>query len=52
MKYSKNRKYRDREMVIEKEFITLSKKVKKNSKSKKESFFKKIGNKLLSWFKK
>lgn len=51
MKYSKNRKYRDQEVVIEKEIITLSKKIKKSSKPKKESFFKKIGKKILGWFK-
>ena len=29
MKYSKNRKYRDQEVIIEKEIITLGKKIKK-----------------------
>lgn len=47
MKYSKNRKYRDQEVIIEKEIISLNKKTKKNSKKKKEGFFKKI----LNWFK-
>jgi hypothetical protein len=45
MKYSSNRKYRDREVIIEKEIITLSKK--KKTKDKKVGFFKKI----LNWFK-
>lgn len=45
MKYSKNRKYRDQEKTIEKEIITLGKKIKKSK--KKEGFFKKI----LNWFK-
>lgn len=47
MKYSKNRKYRDQEVIIEKEIISLNKKTKKNPKKKKEGFFKKI----LNWFK-
>lgn len=42
MKYSKNRKYRDQEIIIEKEIITLGKKIKKIK--KKESMFKKIFN--------
>lgn len=46
MKYSKNRKYRDQEVIIEKEIITLGKKIKKNTKKKKVGFFKKI----LNWF--
>ena len=48
MKYSSNRKYRDQEVTIEKEIITLNKKIKKNSKKKKVGFF----NKILNWFKK
>lgn len=47
MRYSKNRKYRDQEIVIEKEIVTLSKKIKKQTKKKKNGFFKKI----LNWFK-
>jgi hypothetical protein len=47
MKYSKKRKYRDQEVIIEKEIISLNKKTKKNLKKKKEGFFKKI----LNWFK-
>ena len=47
MKYSKNRKYRDQEKTIEKEIIFLGKKIKKNSKKKKDGFLKKI----LNWFK-
>jgi hypothetical protein len=47
MKYSKNRKYRDQEVILEKEIKTVKKKIKK----KKESFFKKIGRKILNWFK-
>jgi len=47
MKYSKNRKYRDQEVILEKEIKTVKKKIKK----KKESFFKKIGKKILNWFK-
>jgi hypothetical protein len=43
MKYSKNRKYRDQEVILEKEIKTVKK--------KKESFFKKIGRKILNWFK-
>jgi hypothetical protein len=43
MKYSKNRKYRDQEMIIEKEIKTVKKKIKK----KKIGVFKKI----LNWFK-
>jgi hypothetical protein len=42
MKYSKNRKYRDQELIIEKEIITLGKKIKKGK--KKEGVFKKIVN--------
>ena len=42
MKYSKNRKYRDQEMVIEKEIITLGKRIKKNKKNK--NIFQKITN--------
>jgi hypothetical protein len=49
MKYSKNRHYRDQEIIIEKEIVTLSKKLKKN---KKETFLNKFGKKILSWFKK
>lgn len=45
MKYSKNRKYRDQEKVIEKEIISVTKKVKKSK--KKKGFF----AKLLSFFK-
>lgn len=52
MKYSKNRKYRDQEIVIEKEIITLGKKLKKNSKKKKESFFQRIKNKIVNFSKK
>jgi hypothetical protein len=47
MKYSKNRKYRDQEIVIHKEIVTLKKTIKKNSKKKKVGIFKKI----LNWFK-
>lgn len=47
MKYSKNRHYRDQEVIIEKEIIFLNKKIKKNSKKKKDGFLKKI----LNWFK-
>ena len=47
MKYSKNRHYRDQEVIIEKEIIVLNKKIKKNSKKKKDGFLKKI----LNWFK-
>lgn len=43
MKYSKNRKYRDQEVILEKEIKTVKK--------KKESFFKKIKRKILNWFK-
>jgi hypothetical protein len=43
MKYSKNKKYRDQEVIIEKEIITLNKRIKKK-KVKKEGFFKKIVN--------
>jgi hypothetical protein len=39
MKYSKNRHYRDQEVIIEKEIKTLRKKIKKE---KKKSFFKKV----------
>lgn len=46
MKYSKNRHYRDQEVIIEKEIITLGKKIKKNLKKKKTGIFKKI----LNWF--
>lgn len=42
MKYSKNRKYRDQEVIIEKEIKMIKKKIKK----KKIGFFKKI----LNWF--
>jgi hypothetical protein len=48
MKYSKNRKYRDQEVIIEKEIITTNKKIKKNSKKKisvldkVKNFFKKL----------
>jgi hypothetical protein len=45
MKYSKNRKYRDQEMIIEKEIITLGKKIKKSKKKKG------ILNKVLDFFK-
>lgn len=47
MKYSKNRHYRDQEIVIKKEIATLGKKIKKNTKKKKVGFFKKILNWLL-----
>jgi len=43
MKYSKNRHYRDQEVIIEKEIKVVSK---KNTKNKKVGFFKKI----LNWF--
>lgn len=52
MKYSRNRKYRDQEIIIEKEIITLGKKIKKNSKKKKESFFQKIKKKIVDFSKK
>jgi hypothetical protein len=42
MKYSKNRKYRDQEVIIEKEIKTVKKKIKR----KKVGIFKKI----LNWF--
>jgi hypothetical protein len=44
MKYSKNRHYRDQEIIIEKEITTLRKKIKKG---KKKGFF----NKILDFFK-
>jgi hypothetical protein len=44
MKYSRNRHYRDQEMIIEKEIITLGKKIKKNNKRKKIKIFEKIIN--------
>jgi hypothetical protein len=47
MKYSSNRKYRDQEVVIEKEIITLNKKIKKNSKKKTS-----VLNKVKNFFKK
>ena len=52
MKYSKNRKYRDQEVIIEKQIVTLSKKIKKQTKKKKESFFKRITKKVVNFFKK
>jgi len=48
MKYSKNRKYRDQEMIIEKEIVTLGKRIKKNKKNQKIGFFKKLWDGLIS----
>jgi hypothetical protein len=44
MKYSKNRKYRDQEVVIEKEIKTVKKKIKKKTSvlNKVKNFFKNI----------
>lgn len=49
MKYSKNRHYRDKEIVIEKEIITLGKKIKRNTK-KKNSLTEKVKEFFKKWW--